>query len=186
MATLEKRTPAKRTPWAWTIATFFGVGNLKPGPGTYGSVAAMLLWMLAGRYFVATDGHVSIGDNTLVFHTHLAFFATLTALAAILITLLGIPASTLVANEAGREDPGFVVIDEVAGQLITLIGLTPTWPHALLALLLFRLFDIFKPWPIRRFEAFPGGKGIMLDDFVAGLFALLCVQILTHLLPALH
>ena len=91
--------------------------------------------------------------------------------------LTGIPAATTVARESGREDPGHIVIDEVAGQLITLILCPPDWPHAILALILFRLFDILKPWPIRKLEALPAGTGIMLDDVAAGILALLCAQI---------
>ncbi len=149
--------PARKTRWAWALATFFGAGYLRPGPGTYGSVAAILLWYAA----------------THLFHPGPLTLALSTAIAALAITLIGIPASTLVARESGRKDPGFVVIDEVAGQLVALILMRPDWKHAALALLLFRLFDIFKPWPIRKLEALPEGTGIMLDDIAAGLFALL-------------
>jgi len=146
----------KKTRWAWVLATFFGAGRMKPGPGTYGSVAALLLWFGAAH----------------LFHPGWLALAIATALAALLVTLIGIPASTIVARESGREDPGFVVIDEVAGQWIALIAVRPDWQHAALALLLFRLFDIWKPWPIRRLEALPAGAGIMLDDVAAGLLAL--------------
>ena len=95
-----------------------------------------------------------------------------TAVAAVVVTLVGIPASAIVARESGREDPGFVVIDEVAGQWIALIAVRPDWLHAVLALVLFRLFDIWKPWPIRKLEALPEGTGIMLDDVAAGVLAL--------------
>ena len=97
-----------------------------------------------------------------------------TGLAAVAATLVGIPAATIVARESGREDPGFVVVDEVAGQWIALIAVRPDWRHAVLALVLFRLFDIWKPWPIRRLERLPEGTGIMLDDVAAGLLALVC------------
>jgi phosphatidylglycerophosphatase A len=157
-------TTKPKTHWAWTLATFFGAGYLKPGPGTYGSIFAVLLWYAAAHAFHPT-------------HTTLAIATTL---AAILITLIGIPASTIVAREASRKDPGFVVIDEVAGQLFALILMPPDWAHAALALLLFRLFDIFKPWPIRRLEALPNGTGIMLDDVAAGLIALLLGALITH------
>ena len=160
----------KRTPWAWTVATFFGVGNLRPGPGTYGSIAAMLLWMAAARL-------THIGPHN---------FAALTFLALVLVTAIGIPASTIVAREANTEDPGFVVIDEVAGQLFALLALSPTWLHAILALVLFRLFDIWKPWPIRRLEQLHGGTGIMLDDVAAGFLAHLVGHLLVHFVPALH
>jgi phosphatidylglycerophosphatase A len=109
-----------------------------------------------------------------LFHASWAELAVGTGLAALAATLIGIPAATIVAREAGREDPGFVVVDEVAGQWIALTGIHPNWRHAVLALLLFRLFDIWKPWPIRRLEALPEGTGIVLDDVAAGLLALVC------------
>jgi phosphatidylglycerophosphatase A len=138
------------------VGTWFGAGLLKPGPGTYGSVAAVLLWAWV----------------VLAFHPGGVALAVGTALAALVVTLLGIPAATIVARESGREDPGFVVVDEVAGQWIALIAIRPDWRHALLALVLFRLFDIWKPWPIGRLEKLPDGTGIMLDDVAAGLLAL--------------
>jgi phosphatidylglycerophosphatase A len=161
---VEELTPPRKTRWAWTLGTFFGVGYLRPGPGTYGSIAALLLWYA-----------------TCHLHPMNSFpRAIATLIAAIAITLIGIPASTIVAREAQRKDPGFVVIDEVAGQLVALILIRPDWKHAALALLLFRLFDIFKPWPIRKLEALPAGTGIMLDDIAAGLFALLVGAVATR------
>jgi phosphatidylglycerophosphatase A len=144
----------KKTWWAWAVGTFFGTGLMKPGPGTYGSVAAMLLWVVAAHVW----GGVGLAVGT--------------AIAAVVAVAIGIPAATIVAREAGREDPQFVVVDEVAGQWIALIGARPDWAHALVALALFRLFDIWKPWPVRRLEQLPGGWGIMLDDIAAGLLAL--------------
>jgi phosphatidylglycerophosphatase A len=159
-----------RTLWAWTVATFFGTGLLKPGPGTYGSVATVLLW-LGGAWLLR--------HNTL----HL-LIATLVALA--IVTALGIPAATRVARESQRKDPGFVVIDEVAGQLVALIAITPDWPHAILALILFRFFDILKPPPIRRLESLPEGIGIVVDDLAAGVYALLLAHLLSNLLRHLR
>ena len=147
---------SRKTGWAWVVATFFGAGLLKPGPGTYGSVAAMLLWVAAAHAPGLTRPELAIA----------------TAVAALVATGVGIPAATIVARESGREDPGFVVIDEVAGQWIALIGLRPNWTHAVMALVLFRLFDIWKPGPVRRLEALPEGTGIMLDDVAAGVLAL--------------
>lgn len=146
----------KKTGWAWAVGTWFGAGLLKPGPGTYGSVAALLLWCGAAHILHPGSYALAVG----------------TAVAALAVTLVGIPAATIVAREAGREDPGFVVVDEVAGQWIALIAVRPDWRHAVLALVLFRLFDIWKPWPIRKLEALPEGTGIMLDDVAAGLLAL--------------
>jgi len=158
-------TTQRKTRWAWALSTFFGAGYLKPGPGTYGSIFAVLLWYAAAHAFSPTRLTLAIA----------------TALAAVLIAAIGIPASTITAREASRKDPGFVVIDEVAGQLFALILATPDWRHAALDLLLFRLFDIWKPWPIRRLEALPSGTGIMLDDVAAGLLALLAGLLLSYL-----
>ena len=160
----------ERTFWAWVIGTFFGAGYLKPGPGTYGSVAATILWLLAG--FVV---HHDTGTLTWI-----------TLGGIVLATAIGIPAATRVARESGRPAPGFVVIDEVAGVWIALLFMPPLWPNALLALILFRFFDILKPWPIRQFEALPEGTGIMCDDLVAGLFALALAQLFLRLLQHIH
>jgi len=162
-STIQIHPPAKKkTLWAWLIGTFFGAGLLKPGPGTYGSIAAVLLWYAAAHVLHPSTIALAIG----------------TAVAAIIATLIGIPAATIVARESGREDPGHVVIDEVAGQLIALIAIPADWRHAALSLLLFRLFDILKPPPIRQLERLPAGTGIMLDDVAAGLFALAIAQLL--------
>jgi phosphatidylglycerophosphatase A len=140
----------------WTIATFFGAGFGKPGPGTWGSVGALLVWS-------AFAFGLHPGAHTLL-------FALLAGIALSLV--LGIPASTIVARESGRHDPQFVVIDEVAGQWIALIGSQANWRHALIALVLFRLFDMTKPLGIRQLEKLPEGWGIVLDDVGAGLYAL--------------
>jgi phosphatidylglycerophosphatase A len=155
---------ATKTLWAWTVGTFFGAGLLKPGPGTYGSAAALALWI------------------TLAQTLHLTRLPLITLVAAVLVTLVGIPAATIVARECGRKDPGMVVIDEVAGQLIALIFCPPDWAHAIVAFLLFRAFDILKPPPVRQLERLPEGTGIMLDDVAAGLLALACMGLL-RLLP---
>lgn len=162
--------PVRKTRVAWLIATFFGAGYLRPGPGTYGSVAAVVLWLLAASV---------VHHNTLT-------LTVATAVAVAVATAVGIPAATRVEREAGREDPGFVVIDEVAGQWVALLLVPPLWPNALLGLLFFRFFDILKPPPIRRFEALPGGTGIMADDLVAGGFALAAVHLVLHLLQRLQ
>jgi len=154
---IQRHAPSqKKTRWAWLIGTFFGAGLLEPGPGTYGSVATVLLWFGAAR----------------LWHPAPVALAVWTLAAAVLTTLVGIPAATIVARESGREDPGHVVIDEVAGQLFALILMPPDWRYAALALLLFRIFDIWKPGPVRRLERLPGGVGIMMDDVAAGVLAL--------------
>ncbi len=146
----------RATKWAWTVATFFGAGLGKPGPGTWGSGAAVLLWA------------------AFAFGLHPAASTLLLALIAgiALSVAAGIPAATIVARESGRKDPGFVVVDEVAGQWIALLGSPADWRHALIALILFRLFDITKPFPVRHLERLPEGSGIVFDDVAAGLYAL--------------
>ena len=125
-----------KTLWAWVVGTFFGAGLLKPGPGTYGSISAVLLWFAAAHILHPAPLALAIG----------------TAIAAVIATLIGIPAATIVARESGREDPGHVVIDEVAGQLIALIAIPADWRHAAISLILFRAFDILKPPPVRQLE----------------------------------
>jgi phosphatidylglycerophosphatase A len=97
-----------------------------------------------------------------------------------LVTLIGILAATRVARGSGLKDPQFVVIDEVAGQLVTLIAVPLAWKSFLAAFILFRAFDILKPPPVRQLEALPEGTGIVLDDLAAGLYALGIVHLFLH------
>jgi phosphatidylglycerophosphatase A len=154
----------KKTAWAWAVGTFLGAGLLRPGPGTWGSAAAALLWLAA-----AMGLHLAPGS-----------LAWLTLAAAMGALVMGIPAATRVERESGREDPGHVVIDEVAGQWIALIHSRVNLSHLLAGFLFFRLFDIVKPWPARQLEGLPAGWGIMLDDVAAGVYALLLMQALQH------
>jgi phosphatidylglycerophosphatase A len=96
---------------------------------------------------------------------------------AVLVTLIGIPAATRVARGSAIKDPQFVVIDEVAGQLVALMAVPLAWKSFLAAFILFRVFDILKPPPVRQLEALPEGTGIVLDDIAAGLYALFVVHL---------
>jgi len=147
---------------SWLIATFFGIGHLQPGSGTWASVVTVLLWWGACNW-IPSQWQIWVA-----------------LLASIGITLAGIPPSTVVARESGKEDPGFVVIDEVAGQMIALIGVPVHWKYLVAGFILFRSFDIVKPFPLRRLEALPEGTGIMMDDVGAGLYALALLQIWLH------
>jgi phosphatidylglycerophosphatase A len=152
------------TAWAWTIGTFFGIGLIGPGPGTWASLAAAAIWYLAARTV-----HLSSVE---------LMFATVAA--AVVITVIGIPAASVVERESGREDPGHVVIDEVAGQWFALVACPVEIRHAVLAFALFRLFDIVKPWPARQLERLHGGFGIMMDDVAAGIYALVAGLVVHH------
>jgi phosphatidylglycerophosphatase A len=101
-------------------------------------------------------------------------------LLAILAVAIGIPAATRVARASQVKDPQFVVIDETAGQLITLIGAPLAWKSFLAGFILFRVFDIVKPPPVRQLERLPEGTGIVVDDVAAGLYGLAVMQILLH------
>jgi phosphatidylglycerophosphatase A len=158
-------SPHARPPapvWASLTATFFGTGYLKPGPGTWGSLATMLLWATIA-YALPVDWRVPVN----------------VALAGLAVAV-GIPAATLVARASGLKDPQFVVIDETAGQLITLIGAPLGWKTFLAGFILFRAFDITKPPPVRQLERLPEGTGIVVDDVGAGVYGWIVMQLLLH------
>jgi len=148
--------------WAAAVATFFGIGRLRPGPGTWASALAALLW-LAGAGLVAENLHPALLAGLIV-----------------VVIALGIPAATRMARASGVKDPGFIVIDEVAGQWIALLFAPVSWKTVLAAFILFRSFDIVKPPPVRQLESFPEGTGIVVDDVAAGIYALLVMQLALH------
>ncbi|HEY2962197.1 MAG TPA: phosphatidylglycerophosphatase A [Pyrinomonadaceae bacterium] len=135
---------------ALAIATW-GVGYMPLAPGTFGSLVGLGIFLLLGSL-------------------------PLQLLAIIAITWAGIWAASRTERILGLKDPGKVVVDEVAGQMIALL---PVWAFArgpfktsiIISFTLFRLFDIFKPYPARKFESLRGGLGIMADDLVAGVYA---------------
>ncbi len=157
---LQRSTPAPR--WATLVATFFGAGRLRPAPGTWGSLATALLWWLLASHFPAA-----------------ARIPVILVLIVIAVAI-GIPAATLEARGCGKKDPGHVVIDEVAGQLITYIACPIAWQALFAGFILFRAFDIVKPPPVRQLEALPEGTGIVVDDLAAGVYALIVLQLLLH------
>ena len=139
---------------ATSLATWFGCGYAPKAPGTAGSLAAVAIaWVL----------HVYAGVPALAF-----------AAFSILLAIPGIWAAGVVARDLGKEDPQIVVVDEVVGQWMTLAGATAlNWKSWLLAFVLFRLFDIWKPPPVRQLERLPGGLGIIADDAMAGVYGAL-------------
>jgi phosphatidylglycerophosphatase A len=143
---------------AVTLATWFGCGYFPWGPGTAGSAAAILI--AAVIHFSAGAGRITL---------------------AVLIGALLAPsvwAATRAARLVKATDPGIVVVDEVLGQWVTLLGASAlNWKTYLAGFLLFRIFDIWKPWPVRDFEKLPEGAGIICDDIAAGIYGALILYI---------
>ncbi len=152
-----------KSPYFWLV-TFFGSGLLKPAPGTWGSLAGLLL----GIGLLQTAG--------------LAVFAA----AIIGVTILGTFSINKVEDASGIHDAPEIVIDEVAGVWIAMLPFyfsTASWWGFAAAFALFRFFDIIKPWPIGWLDKrVSGGFGVMIDDIVAGIFALVGIHILITLL----
>ncbi|NQU26769.1 MAG: phosphatidylglycerophosphatase A [Candidatus Marinimicrobia bacterium] len=133
------------------LATVFYLGRIPGAPGTWGSMAAVLVWLILPEQMLS----VFIFSGLLIF-----------------LAVIGIWASQLVESERGTTDPSDIIIDEWVGQWIALLALPQTWVSVVIALVFFRIFDIAKPWPIDNLQKLPGGWGIMVDDIVAGIIAL--------------
>jgi phosphatidylglycerophosphatase A len=136
------------------IATGAGSGYAPIAPGTFGSAVGLIIYFLTWRWPASWQAGLLVA-----------------------ISLVGVWASTVAARHFGREDPGHVVIDEVAGQLLTLflLGVGPL--GAIVGFFVFRVLDIIKPWPARQFEALPSGLGIMADDLMAGAYGWIIMRV---------
>ena len=141
-----------RTRLALTIATVFGVGYAPIAPGTFGSAAGLLLWWL------------------------LPASTPVQAAAIIVLFVAGSWGGSVAERHFGRTDPGQVVADEVMGMLITLFLNPVGWRGALAGFLLFRIFDVIKPYPANRLEQLHGGIGVMADDAMAAVYANLALR----------
>lgn len=140
------------------LATMFGIGRVNIAPGTVASLVAVILaWP-----FVLWGGRVAV------------------IIAAIIASAVGAWASELYARDTREVDPSACVIDEVAGQWIVCAFAPLTLPAYALAFVLFRIFDIVKPWPISRLERLPGGLGIMADDWGAALVSGVIIAALAY------
>ena len=140
------------------LATLGPVGRFRPAPGTWGSAAALL-----------PAAALALGGNWLL------------EIGVVIACIIGVKAAAIYEVHSGKKDASEVVIDELAGQWIALLVVPPDWRWWLAAFVLFRLFDIVKPGPVRMAERLPGGIGVMVDDVVAGVLAaalLLVVQIM--------
>ena len=144
------------------VATALGVGYVPFAPGTFGSLAGLAVYVA-----VRATGQPAI---------------ELVAIA--LVYLVGAWSATAAETHFGHIDPGPVVIDEVLGMLVTLALVPVSVPGAVVGFLLFRIFDVVKPPPCSQLEALPGGWGVMSDDFMAAVYAHVCVRVLAWLAPA--
>lgn len=143
--------------WAMLVATMGGLGRL-PAPGSFGALPALPFALLGPLPCLALG---------------------------VAVAALGYVATKRVLGEDKTADPGWIVVDETAGMLVALggLGLAPSWTGVIVAYLLFRLFDILKPWPVSWADRQHGALGVMLDDLVAGLGALLCLVALRASFP---
>lgn len=137
------------------LAFGFGSGLLRPGPGTFGSLAAVPLFLAARWAGIEVE-----------------------LAAAALVVAAGFPICGVAARRLGVHDHPGIVWDEFAGLFVTLLAAPPGWPWLIAGFVLFRGFDIVKPWPIRAVDrTVGGGAGIMLDDLVAGALAAACLGV---------
>jgi len=141
------------------LASVFGAGYVPVASGTVGSfVTVVAIWLLP-----LTPLRIAV--------------------ALVVVILVGIWAGSRVERVLGKKDPGVIVIDEVAGMLLSVILLPRTIPVLITAFLLFRLFDIWKPFPARESQALTGGVGVMVDDLIAGFYTLILIMGALTLFP---
>ena len=145
---------------AHLLAVWFGCGHLPIAPGTWGTLGAIPLYLLVRPHGVWA-----------------------VAAAALVVTLAGLWAAGVVERRLQIKDPQIVCIDEVAGVLITWLAAPPTLAGMIAGVVLFRIFDQWKPWPARRAERLGGGAGVMLDDVVAGVWGAAVLAVARAALP---
>jgi phosphatidylglycerophosphatase A len=150
------------TSLALAIATVLGVGRVPFAPGTFGSAVGLLVWAALW----ALSGSVA-----------------LQAAAIVVVFVAGVWSASVAERRYGATDPGAVVIDEVLGMLITLFLNPVGWRGALVGFVLFRIFDVIKPYPANRLERLHGGLGIMADDAMAAVYANMVLRVLVALAP---
>lgn len=149
------------------IATFFNIGNFPIAPGTLASAVTVGIFFLVNYFF-----------NPVLYSQVFAIF---------IIFIIGIPAARAAESHFGKKDPNSVVIDEVAGQMITLLFLSAEFTtysisFYIAGFFIFRFFDILKPFPVNIADRLKGGFGIMIDDVIAGLYSLGTVQLIKYII----
>lgn len=176
--TVEKRKPNGIVDYVALALTTFGVGYIPGAPGTYGSAIGVGLYLLINWLEIALIGGVWPQKyNFLQYEA--AWLYSINAAGIALFALIGIWAANRAIALLGNADPPEAVVDEVMGQLITFcfVPFGVGWPIVIAGFLLFRLFDIWKPFPVRTLEVLPGGLGICADDIVAGVYAGICLAL---------
>lgn len=174
----ERRKPKTFLDYIALFFSTFGVGYLPIAPGTWGSMVGVGIYLLAAwcvnfvEHFILVHHGLPVSFNAWV---HISILVSL-----LLFCFLGIWASGRSTDFFGAKDPSKTVVDEVMGQLITFlfIPFTSSWKFILAGFLLFRLFDIWKPYPIDSLQDLPGGIGICADDILAGVYAGICLALL--------
>ena len=173
---IERRKPEGLIDYLSLAITTFGVGYLPIAPGTWGSGVGVLIFLGIERCIV----NLRSGPELSYFSgpSQAITFAFLSA-ALVVFSLIALWASSRAISLLGNSDPSEAVVDEVLGQLITFafVPFGITWPFILAGFLLFRLFDIWKPYPIYDLQVLPGGIGVCADDIVAGVYAGICLAI---------
>ena len=168
---------------ALALATW-GVGLIPVAPGTWGSAVGVVLYLGLGHLTERVFNFSVERGLDLSPQEFQGVLTTVLLLTILLVALSGIWAGTRAEKLLGKKDPGAVVVDEVAGQLITFLFVPwlTTWTWSVVAgFVAFRVFDIWKPYPVRRLEGLGGGLGIMADDMLAGFYAATTMSLLVTL-----
>jgi len=175
--TIEKRSAKGVVDYVALGLTTFGVGYIPGAPGTYGSAVGGAIYL--GVYWLIASLDEWYPVRSAVFPEYMALRWAIIPVVLAVFCLVGIWASGRTAPIFGRKDPSQAVVDEVMGQLITycFVPFGVSWMFLLLGFLLFRLFDIIKPFPARTMESLAGGLGICADDIVAGVYAGICLSV---------
>jgi phosphatidylglycerophosphatase A len=174
---LKGRKPRSVIDYLSVAISTFGVGYIPGAPGTYGSLIGLGIYLFVGMYLAEAAEHGLRNGHLTAFIV--AFHFSVIATALFLFVLAGIWAAGRVTEIFGTDDPHEAVVDEVMGQIIALlfIPFTTSWKWILAGFLLFRLFDIWKPYPIDTLQQLPRGLGVCADDILAGVYAGICLAV---------
>lgn len=172
---VEKRKPEGVKDYFALALTTCGVGYLPIAPGTWGSMVGVAIYVFFSWFETNAATHSGSNIGQLA-----ALHWALNSILLLLFCLIGMWASGRSIPLLGNSDPSEAVVDEVMGQLVTFlfIPFTLSWPMLLAGFLLFRLFDIWKPYPIDDLQILPGGLGICADDLIAGVYAGVCLAVI--------